>query len=188
MNVSGDLKKDEELYNEERISKILTKFPELKKQLSELNLLARPLKKGDFDRGYLDLLSQLTVVGDISREGFERRFDRMKRLNNLDEHYFIIVFEDTQSGKVVACSTLSLELKFIHECATRGRLEDVAVLDTYRGKKIGQSIVRLIVELARQLNCYKLSLDCTDELKKFYQLNGFIHGYNMMAIKFLDCL
>lgn len=168
----------------------LTNLPEWKSiedSLSERNLFARPLKLDDYECGYLELLSQLTKVGSISKDEFERRFKLMKNSNQPIEHYVIVVIEDLTTKKVIAASTLFLELKFIHQCAIRGRLEDVAVLDTYRGKHIGEMIVEIIVELARgPYNCYKISLDCTDELKKFYSKNNFTYGSNMLAIRFKD--
>lgn len=165
----------------------LSKWSSIEKSLSEKNLLARPLKLDDYENGYLQLLSQLTKVGSISKDEFEERYKLMKSCNQPVEHYVIVVIEDKTTKRVVAASTLFLELKFIHQCAKRGRLEDVAVLDTYRGKHIGETIVKIIVELAREsYNCYKITLDCTDELKKFYSKNNFSYGSNMLAIRFGD--
>lgn len=36
-------------------------------------LLVRPLEIEDYDRGYVQLLSQLTAVGNVSRNDFERK-------------------------------------------------------------------------------------------------------------------
>lgn len=174
------------LFSREKLTK-LSEWKSIEANLSEKNLFARPLKLNDYDYGYLELLSQLTKVGPISRDEFTKRFKLMKDSNQLIEHYVIVVLEDLNTKRVVAASTLFLELKFIHHCAIRGRLEDVAVLDTYRGKHIGEMIVKIIVELAREpYNCYKISLDCTDELKKFYSKNSFTYGSNMLAIRFKD--
>lgn len=174
------------LFDETRLNQ-LTKWPTIQRKLEKLNLLARPLKQSDFENGYLNLLRQLTEVGDISRDEFEKRFNQMKQINNLmsQEQYIIVVIEDRETKNIVAASTLFLELKFIHKCAVRGRLEEVAVLDTYRGKGIGLIIVDIIVQLAKEIyQCYKLTLDCTDELMKFYSLNNFTHGSNMVCIRF----
>lgn len=37
-------------------------------------LVVRPLKISDYDNGFLQILSQLTTVGNISRETFEGMF------------------------------------------------------------------------------------------------------------------
>ncbi|XP_043254839.1 probable glucosamine 6-phosphate N-acetyltransferase [Colletes gigas] len=132
-------------------------------------LLIRPLQSGDYDRDFLQLLAQLTEVGNISKEQFLRRFYTMKCTNS----YYIIVIEDVSTGKVIASATLVVEQKFIHNCALRGRLEDVVVNNKYRGKQLGKLVVKIILELAHYLQCYKLSLDCKDSLITFYESLGF---------------
>lgn len=173
------------LFSEERLTR-LSKWPEISKFLREKNLVARPLSVDDYDRGYLKLLAGLTRVGSVSKEDYVRQFENMKKSNQICDHYAVVVIEDTQTNEVVATSTLFLELKFIRECAVRGRLEDVAVLESYRGHRLGKSIVQIIVELAREVyNCYKLTLDAnTNELKKFYAHNGFTYGCDMLSIRF----
>lgn len=172
------------LFNPEKLTK-LSSWSEIKMQLEESNLIARPLKLSDYQNGYIELLRQLTVVGTVYKENFEDRFQFMKLCNEAQEHYVIVVIEDMATKQVVGASSLQLELKFIHECSIRGRLEDVVIHDQYRGKQIGKLIVRIIVGLAKETyNCYKLSLDCRDELVEFYGKNGFKHEFNMLCIPF----
>lgn len=52
--------------------------------------------------------------------------------------YYITVIEDTRNNKIIGAATLITEFKFIHNCALRGRLEDVVVNNTYRGKQLGK--------------------------------------------------
>ncbi|XP_076748764.1 glucosamine 6-phosphate N-acetyltransferase [Xylocopa sonorina] len=132
-------------------------------------LLIRPLQSGDYDRGFLQLLTQLSEVGNISREQFLNRFHMMRSTGS----YYIVVIEDINTGKIIATSTLVVEQKFIHNCALRGRLEDVVVNNEYRGKHLGKLIVKIILQLSRYLRCYKLSLDCKDRLIPFYESLGF---------------
>jgi len=163
----------------------LSCWAEIDAQLKTHNLQARPLKRSDFDNGYLELLAQLTIVGEITREEFLSRFDSMKLINEAIEHYLVVVIEDLETKKLIAASTLCLELKFIHRCAVRARLEEVVVHETHRGKRIGEKIVRIIVCLADEVcKSYKISLDCTDELLKFYERNGFTHRSNMVSVRF----
>lgn len=37
-------------------------------------LLVRPLQLSDYDKGFLDILTQLTAVGNVSRADFESKF------------------------------------------------------------------------------------------------------------------
>ncbi|XP_069157979.1 glucosamine 6-phosphate N-acetyltransferase isoform X3 [Procambarus clarkii] len=133
-------------------------------------LRVRPLCKADYDRGFLQLLGQLTKIGDVTREQFDERFEAMR---SCPGHYFVTVIEDTQLGHIVGSATLACELKFIRGCAKRGRLEDVVVSDEYRGKQLGKLIVTTITLLAKQVGCYKLGLDCKDEMKPFYGSLGY---------------
>ncbi|XP_026314843.1 probable glucosamine 6-phosphate N-acetyltransferase [Hyposmocoma kahamanoa] len=148
-------------------------------------MVVRPLQRADYDKGFVQLLSQLTNVGSITRKQFDERFTSMKQAGG----YYITVIEDTRTAKIIGAATLTVELKFIHNCSLRGRLEDVVVNDTYRGKQLGKLIVVTVSLLARELGCYKMSLDCKDKLVKFYETLGYKlepGNSNAMNIRFDD--
>ncbi|XP_059611697.1 probable glucosamine 6-phosphate N-acetyltransferase isoform X2 [Phlebotomus argentipes] len=130
----------------------------------------RPLQEGDYDRGFLELLSQLTKVGNISKGQFLMQFARMRASGD----YYVTVIEDTRINRIIGSATLVLEHKFIHECSVRGRLEDVVVNNTYRGKQLGKLIVVTVNLLAQHLGCYKMSLECKDHLIPFYESLGYV--------------
>lgn len=132
-------------------------------------LLVRPLQVEDYDKGYLQLLTQLTAVGNVSRSQFERQYWAMQKAGC----YFITVIEDLRNNRIIGAATLVTELKFIHDCGLRGRLEDVVVNNTYRGKQLGKLIVVTVSLLARHLGCYKMTLDCKDPLIPFYKSIGY---------------
>lgn len=52
--------------------------------------------------------------------------------------YYVTVIEDTRKNVIIGAATLVTELKIIHGCGIRGRLEDVVVNNTYRGKQLGK--------------------------------------------------
>lgn len=133
-------------------------------------LKVRPLQSGDFHRGFLQSLSQLTTVGDVSMAQFLNRFAQMRASGD----YYVTVIVDTRNDKIIGSATLVLEHKFIHGCSVRGRLEDVVVDDTYRGKQLGKLIVVTVSLLAQRLGCYKMSLDCKDKLIPFYKSIGYV--------------
>lgn len=132
-------------------------------------MVVRPLQRLDYDKGFLQLLGQLTSVGNVSRKQFDDRFTQMK----VSGGYYVTVIEDTRISKIIGAATLTIEQKFIHNCSYRGRLEDVVVNDTYRGKQLGKLIVVTVSLLAQELGCYKMSLDCKDKLIKFYETLGY---------------
>lgn len=136
--------------------------------------LIRPLSVSDDKHGYIDLLSQLTECGKPTHDEFKRRFYQMKQCLNT---YYVLVLEDLNLNKqIIGTATLVCEKKFIRQLATRGRIEDVVVDNRYRGQQLGKLLVELLTKLARdKCDCYKISLECNDDLVKFYQQFGYAH-------------
>lgn len=126
-------------------------------------IIFRRLEKKDYDKNYLELLKQLTVVGDISKEKYEATFDK------IGAEVWVVEFE----GKIIASVSLLLEQKVIHECGIVGHLEDVVVDRDYRKYGMGKFIIERIIKIARERGCYKLIGDCKSELLGFYEKNGF---------------
>merc|ERR1712066_103772 len=148
-------------------------------------LTVRSLNIGDYDRGFLELLGQLTSVGKITREAWNQRWKDMKNCNST---YYVIVIEDITmpGGLVIGAATMVMERKFIHSCGSVGRLEDVVVSDQYRGKQLGKLVVCLASELAVKLGCYKVTLNCADKMIKFYTSLGYkseMGNNNYMCIR-----
>jgi len=132
--------------------------------MDNLDLLNfRRLEKGDYDKNYLELLKQLTTVGDVSQEKYETTVDKM------GAEVWVIEFE----GKIIASVSLLLEQKIIHECGIVGHLEDVVVDKDYRKYGLGKFIIERIIKIAKERGCYKLIGDCKSELLGFYEKNGF---------------
>lgn len=148
-------------------------------------LIVRPLALGDFHRGYMELLTQLTKVGDVTQEQFEDRFNQMKACNDT---YYIIVIEDTNTGQVIGSASLIKEQKFIHGATARARVEDVVVSDLYRGKQLGKVLLDVLVALSKKIGCYKISLECKDPVIQFYSQFGFTatSGQNYMEQRWFD--
>ena len=132
--------------------------------MDNLDLLNfRRLEKADYDKNYLELLKQLTTVGDISKEKYETTFDK------IGAQVWVVEFEE----KIIASVSLLLEQKVIHECGIVGHLEDVVVDRDYRKYGLGKFIIERIIKIARERGCYKLIGDCKSELLGFYKKNGF---------------
>jgi glucosamine-phosphate N-acetyltransferase len=76
------------------------------------------LQREDFGRGIINVLSQLTIVGDVSQASFEKQFDWMFP-SHIDT-YFIVVIIDKQLDKVIGSGTLILERKFLRSTGNVG--------------------------------------------------------------------
>uniref|UniRef100_A0A914RKT6 Uncharacterized protein n=1 Tax=Parascaris equorum TaxID=6256 RepID=A0A914RKT6_PAREQ len=80
------------------------------------NVIVRPLRIDDYKRGYLQLLSQLTFVGDVSEEQFRERFLLMQ--GTRPKSYYIIVVEELRLVNVIlfACLFIVYMIAFLCVC------------------------------------------------------------------------
>ncbi|GMH28722.1 hypothetical protein Nepgr_030565 [Nepenthes gracilis] len=129
----------------------------------------RKLQITDKTKGFLELLQQLTVCDRISDEEFQGRF--LELCAHGDDHV-IYVIEDDDSGKIIATGTLFIEKKFIRSCGKAGHIEDVVVDSGSRGMHLGKKIIGFLTEHARSMGCYKVTLDCKEENREFYEKCG----------------
>ncbi|KAJ5980501.1 Acyl-CoA N-acyltransferase [Penicillium waksmanii] len=129
----------------------------------------RPLRRSDFNRGYLDVLRVLTTVGEISEEQWNARFDWIASRN--DEYYMLVVCDG--DDRIVGTGSLIVERKFIHSLGLVGHIEDIAVEQGQQGKKLGLRIIQALDYVAAQVGCYKSILDCSEVNEGFYIKCGF---------------
>src|SRR5690606_4202949 len=100
-----------------------------------MSFLVRKITEKDFDNGFFETLSNLTVVGDIYSNDELKRDVIGKVLG--DQNYIIIVAEDLESKKIIGTATLLIEQKFIHNGGKVGHIEDVATRKGFEGRGVG---------------------------------------------------
>ncbi len=132
-------------------------------------LIMRPLKRDDYDRNYMGLLAQLTKTGSVDKIKFEKRFDQMRSCKGT---YYTCVIVDQVKDRIAGSITHVYEQKFFRDTGARGRIEDVVVDEEYRGKKLSKMLLDVATQMSKELGCYKLSLECFDDLKKLYGQYG----------------
>lgn len=89
LNITNEYLFDSEIFTKIKPENFVEKYKKFelikKEETNEFyfdlgdDLIIRPLKRDDYKRNYLGLLSQLTVVGNIPQEQFEKRFDEMSQ-------------------------------------------------------------------------------------------------------------
>ena len=127
----------------------------------------RLLAINDYDKGYLNLLSQLTTVGEINKDKYEENF------NKLPECHKLFIIGDITKNTIVSIGSLIIETKFIHNCGKVGHIEDIVVDRNIRGKGLGKMIVNYLSKLSNDLGCYKCILNCSNNLIEFYKKCNF---------------
>lgn len=85
-------------------------------------------------------------------------------------------------GRVVGTIRLLFEPKFYHAGREAAHIEDVATHPDYLGRGISSALIKYSLDLCRQKGCYKVILDCSDNLVGFYKKFGFAEFQNCLRI------
>jgi hypothetical protein len=127
---------------------------------------------------YLFLLSELTSTSYIETSLFEKNLERINKMGAL----VVGVLNDVASNsfEIVASGTIIIEPKIIREGKNVGHIEDIVVAKHMRGKGISHKILDILKLFAIENNCYKVILDCDNEVKNVYIKNGLkVKGIQM---------
>ena len=136
--------------------------------------MIRFLKKSDY-LDYLDLISQLTIVGVVSIEQFNSFVDLQNK------NFSTLVFE--MDFKIVGCVTYLIEQKIQRSFSCVMHIEDVVTDAKQRGKGISKQLLNQVISIAEENNCYKVLLDCSQENVSFYEKIGFNKKEHQMVFR-----
>jgi len=135
-------------------------------------LKIRKLQKKDLQKGFLTTLDSLKMASNIDKNKAEEVFEK---INSNPNHIIAIAELDK---KIIGSATLLIEPKFIHDGGLVGHIEDVVVDKNFQGQKIGNEIIKFLLEFAKNQGCYKTILNCTEDVKEFYEKIGFTLSAN----------
>lgn len=138
----------------------------------------RKLETNDYNKGYLELLATLTIVEPdlITPEMFDNF------VQNLHKNHIVYVIE--HMNQIIASGTILIENKIIHGCSKVGHIEDIVVSPQYKGKQLGTLVIKSLIEYAKDQKCYKVILDCEENLINFYDKCGFERKGSQMSLYF----
>lgn len=128
---------------------------------------------------YLKLLRELTSAPDLDDKLFEDNLNKIGRIGKIIVGY---VINSTNPNQIefVGSGTVIIEPKIIRGGKSVAHIEDIVVSSKWRGKKISQSILNQLKDFSLNFNCYKVILDCDDNVSGVYKSNGFeIKGLQM---------
>ena len=123
----------------------------------------RNIEKNDLDQVFI-LLNQLkeTDITNIDKNKAWTDF-----IKNTSSNSIVGLIDD----KIVAYGSVVIENKIRGEVA--GHIEDIVVNHSVRGKMIGVALIKKLIEVAKNKNCYRITLFCKESLINFYARNGF---------------
>ena len=141
------------------------------------NLCLRNIEKGDYYKGYLELLQLLTFI-EPQQISFE---DFTTFIHGLHIYHQIFVIEDITTHKIIGTITILIEKKLIHNLGLVCHVEDVVVDSKIRNKGIGKMLLNKAIEISLENKCYKTILDCDPKNEIFYEKCDFVKKGIQMA-------
>ena len=129
--------------------------------MSEINF--RLVKEEDINDVFI-LLNQLKKI-DLEN------IDRKKAWNDFNSNTSSNSIVGIYNNKIVAYGSVVIENKIRGEVA--GHIEDIVVDSEVRGKMVGVSLIKELIEISRKKGCYRITLFCNEKLMNFYSRNGF---------------
>ncbi|MDB5347947.1 MAG: GCN5-related N-acetyltransferase [Schlesneria sp.] len=137
-------------------------------------MIIRLMNATDLKRGFLAALSALKPTNLTDEQAVEI-FRR--RMRSRVQTYVVLI-----ADRVAGTASLLIEPKFIHNGGTVGHIEDVAVHLAFQHHGIGAALVKHLLDVCRQSDCYKVILDCEDSVIPFYEKLGFHQWERAMRI------
>lgn len=137
-------------------------------------LSIRLMDVSDLRRGFLAALSSLKPV-ELSHAQAMAIFTRRKRER-------VQTYVALQDGRVAGTASLLIEPKFIHNGGNVGHIEDVAVHIKHQHQGVGAALINHLLDVCRQSGCYKVILDCAEEVSPFYEKLGFQRWERAMRV------
>ena len=127
------------------------------------NIHFRNIERKDLAEVFV-LLNQLKEM-DVSTINHENAWNDF--ISNTSSNSIVGIFND----RVVAYGSVVVENKVRGEVA--GHIEDIVVDSEVRGMMIGVALIKELIRVANEKQCYRITLFCKESLINFYARNGF---------------
>ncbi len=113
-----------------------------------------------------DYLQYYNLINQFRKTIFNQNdFVNLLKIINKNSEIWIIELDNN----IIATGTIIYEYKFIHNISICAHIEDVCVDEKYRGKKYGITIINYLIKKAEEKGCYKVILNCDENLYNFYK-------------------
>ena len=114
------------------------------------------------------------------KEQMIRLYQQLSKCEDLPTNVFLniiqynpIFVDVDEKYNVRGSITVVVERKMLRGGKFVAHIEDLVVDAAHRGQGIGKKLLTYAIEFAKNIDCYKVILNCTSELVPFYETNGF---------------
>ena len=144
--------------------------PSKLKASKKIDFEVREISVTDLGRGFFETLSNLTPVGRISEEHENAKKVLHEITSNPFHKIFVAVKND---GEIVGSNTVLIEQKFIRNGGRLAHNQDLATKKGYEGMGIAKALMDRSFGFERQMKCYKVISECTEETVPFHKKCGY---------------
>ena len=133
-------------------------------------------------------LSDFILYNEINEE-FNKKNEIVSELqffhyiNNMSNNQTTYVLYDDED--VIGCGTIIISSKMIHNYSKIGHIEDVFIRNNYQSQGNGKILIEALIKICNNEGCYKVILDCKEELKSFYERCG-LENKNIQMSKYFN--
>jgi len=86
---------------------------------------------------------------------------------------------------IIGCGTIIISYKMIHNYSKIGHIEDVFIRNNFQSQGNGKILIEALIKICNNEGCYKVILDCKEELKSFYERYG-LENKNIQMSKYFN--
>ena len=122
----------------------------------------------NYHQDFYALLNSLSKAPLVDISSTLETFERI-----MNQWSVLFVAIDQEKKRLVGTITLLLEQKFYRWWVKAWHIEDVIVHSDYQWQWIWRQLLEKAIQRAKSEQCYKIILDCEEELSRYYQKFGF---------------
>jgi len=141
-----------------------------------MNYKIRELALSDLEKeSFFETLSNLKLTAGLSPLQAKKIFNDCKKRG-------IEIYVATENDQIIGTIRLLFEPKFYHAGKMSAHIEDVATHKNHTGKGVASFLIKEVIEICQKRDCYKIILNCTDDLSGFYKKFGFKLSDNCLRL------
>ena len=116
----------------------------------------------------------------LMNEGFGWENTKLFESSFFSNTNITCLIAENEQGELMGTASLHLLQKINRRL---GIIEDVVVYKKYRGKMIGVELIKKLIEISKDLKCYKLILNTKKDYVAYYENFGFIKKQLQMELR-----
>jgi glucosamine-phosphate N-acetyltransferase len=123
-----------------------------------------------------DYYNQLIELYSLNNNTIDKKIVTFKKfaytIKSLPKNHTIYLY--IKNDKIIACCSIIIEQKIIHNCGKVGHIQDIIVKVSERVNNIQSILIKYIIKKAKEKKCNRLDILSPVYLEKYYNKHDFI--------------